>query len=110
LFKVNAVESRGHTKIFKRRVVFTRKFEFEADGGIDGVSNGGRRTSYSKIIDLVTEENRLRTKLVLNIDISFVSGVLEIKLRRGEDRVDVILPEASTLGMSLKSTTDRDHC
>jgi hypothetical protein len=109
LFKVDAVESGCHAKIFKGRVGFTRELEFEADGGINGISNGGRRAGNGEIINLATKENRLRAKLVRNIDIAFVGGGLEVKFRGGEDGVDVFLPESSTLRMALKSTSDRDH-
>jgi hypothetical protein len=108
LFKVDAVESGGQTKVFKRGVSFTRKFEFGANGSVDGISNRGRRANNGEVIDLLTEKNRLQAKLVRNVNVAFICGVLEVKFRQSEDGVDVVLPEASTFGMALESTPDRD--
>ena len=92
LFKVDAVESGGQTKVFKRGVSFTRKLEFGANGSVDGIGNRGRRASNGKVINLLTEKNRLRAKLVQNVNVAFVCGVLEVKFRQSEDGVDVVLP------------------
>jgi hypothetical protein len=101
LFKVDAIESGGQTEVFKGGIGFTRKLEFGANGSVDGISNRGRRTSNGKIIDLSTKKNGFGAKLVRNVDVPFMGGILEAKFWGGKDGVDVVLPEASTFGVAL---------
>ena len=79
-------------------VDFARELELQAKLSVDGIGNGGGGASDGKIVNLMTEEDGFRAKLVGNVDIAFMGGILEVECRGGEDGIDVILPEAAALG------------
>ena len=54
LFEVNAVESRGQAKVFKRGVGFAWELELQAKFGVYVIGNGGRGASNGKIVHLTT--------------------------------------------------------
>jgi hypothetical protein len=99
----------GHTKVFKGGVRFTRELQVSADNFVDIISGGSGRAGNGKVINLATQEDRSGAKFMGNINIAFMGGVLEVQFGSSEDGIDVVFPETSTFGMSLKGTSNGDN-
>lgn len=94
LMNINTVEIVNKAKIGKRRQGLARKLKFKTNLFVEGKGNRFIRSGKGKIINLGKQKNRDIAKGP-RINGTIMGGQLESKGWRGEDLVDMKLPEAA---------------
>ena len=88
---------------------FTGELQSDTNFVIEGNSDVFGGGTERKIIDLAQEENLVAHEGT-RVDGFVVGGVLESKVRAGEDGIDVAFPETAGFGVTLESVLNwEDH-
>ena len=108
LFEIDTIKGGGQTKVFKRGVRFTRELQAVTNDIVDVIGSGGSGTGDGEVIYLAAKEDRSGAKFMGNVDVTFVSGAVEIQIGGSKDGVNVFLPKAATFRVSLEGPANGD--